>query len=101
MQKLLVPGILGNGDPPLYCEVKPNDACRACTLATLSAPCHYVVATHVHAAWIKHHVERTLEIDINMRDTLHRNALHWAAELGAVEAAELLIDLNIDIKVRV
>ena len=43
-------------------------------------------------------VERTLEFDINKRDTLARTPLHWAAELGNVKTAELLIDFGVDVK---
>ncbi len=35
---------------------------------------------------------------MNQRDTLQRTALHWAAELGHIKAAELLIDYGCDIK---
>ncbi|GLC36382.1 hypothetical protein PLESTM_000437500 [Pleodorina starrii] len=48
--------------------------------------------------YIKKLAERTLDFNVNLRDTLQRTALHWAAELGNVEAAELLIDYGIDVK---
>uniref|UniRef100_A0A7S0YEI9 Uncharacterized protein n=1 Tax=Polytomella parva TaxID=51329 RepID=A0A7S0YEI9_9CHLO len=48
--------------------------------------------------YIQRFVERAIDFDINERDKIQRNALHWAAELGHVEAAELLIDYGIDVK---
>lgn len=48
--------------------------------------------------FIKKLAERTLDFSVNVRDQLARTALHWAAELGNVEAAELLIDYGIDVK---
>ncbi|EFJ44495.1 hypothetical protein VOLCADRAFT_106351 [Volvox carteri f. nagariensis] len=50
------------------------------------------------AGYIKKIAERTLDFNVNMRDQLQRTALHWAAELGNIEAAELLIDFGIDVK---
>ncbi|GIL93449.1 hypothetical protein Vretimale_12719 [Volvox reticuliferus] len=48
--------------------------------------------------YIKKLAERTLDFNVNIRDQLQRTALHWAAELGHVDAAELLIDYGIDVK---
>ena len=62
-----------------------------CRLARAASP--------TRAAFIKRVAERTVEFDINARDTLQRTALHWAAELGQVKAAELLIDFGVDVKV--
>lgn len=43
-------------------------------------------------------IERTIDFDINQRDKLNRTALHWAAEMGHRDAAQLLIDYGIDRK---
>ncbi|GIL50507.1 hypothetical protein Vafri_6684 [Volvox africanus] len=48
--------------------------------------------------YIKKLAERTLDFNVNTRDQLQRTGLHWAAELGHVDAAELLIDYGIDVK---
>uniref|UniRef100_A0A7S0S0X3 Uncharacterized protein n=1 Tax=Chlamydomonas leiostraca TaxID=1034604 RepID=A0A7S0S0X3_9CHLO len=47
--------------------------------------------------WIVKAVERSLEFDINQRDKLQRTALHWAAEMGRIEAAEALMDYGVDV----
>ncbi|KAK9815857.1 hypothetical protein WJX72_010854 [[Myrmecia] bisecta] len=43
-------------------------------------------------------VERTLDFEIDQRDRYGRTALMWAAEMGHIETAETLIDLNCDRK---
>ncbi|KAG2487618.1 hypothetical protein HYH03_013757 [Edaphochlamys debaryana] len=48
--------------------------------------------------YIKRIAERTLDFNVNQRDSLARTALHWAAELGHISTAELLIDFGVDIK---
>ncbi|KAG2437503.1 hypothetical protein HXX76_006152 [Chlamydomonas incerta] len=58
----------------------------------------YEAAQRDDTAYIKKMVERTLDFDINKRDTLARTPLHWAAELGNVKTAELLIDFGVDVK---
>lgn len=41
-------------------------------------------------------IERNVDFDINQRDRYNRTALHWAAEMGQLEAAETLLDFGID-----
>ena len=45
-------------------------------------------------------VERTLDIDVNLRDKFGRTALMWAAEQGHVAAIETLLDLGADRTIR-
>lgn len=43
-------------------------------------------------------IERNIEFDINQKDRHGRTALHWAAEMGQISAAEALLDYKIDLK---
>ena len=45
-------------------------------------------------------VERTLDMDVNLRDKYGRTALMWAAEQGHVAAIETLLDLGADRTIR-
>eukprot|EP00199_Chlamydomonas_sp_CCMP681_P008551 CAMPEP_0119102108 /NCGR_PEP_ID=MMETSP1180-20130426/966_1 /TAXON_ID=3052 ORGANISM="Chlamydomonas cf sp, Strain CCMP681" /NCGR_SAMPLE_ID=MMETSP1180 /ASSEMBLY_ACC=CAM_ASM_000741 /LENGTH=151 /DNA_ID=CAMNT_0007086335 /DNA_START=110 /DNA_END=565 /DNA_ORIENTATION=- len=48
-----------------------------------------------NVSYITRTVERTLDLDINQVDNLQRTALHWAAEMGHIQAAEALLDYGI------
>mmetsp|Transcript_26142 Transcript_26142/g.57142 ORF Transcript_26142/g.57142 Transcript_26142/m.57142 type:complete len:215 (+) Transcript_26142:65-709(+) len=48
--------------------------------------------------WIVKTVERNIEYDVNQRDRLSRTALHWASEMGHLEAVEALLDYGCDPK---
>ncbi|KAK9835913.1 hypothetical protein WJX74_010869 [Apatococcus lobatus] len=52
---------------------------------------------HKEIAW---KVERTLDMDVNLRDKYGRTALMWAAEQGHVAVIETLLDLGADRTVR-
>lgn len=65
--------------------------------ATMNTTYRHVSSLTI-AGYIKRAAERTIEFNVNQRDTLQRTALHWAAELGHIKAAELLIDYGCDIR---
>ncbi|KXZ49670.1 hypothetical protein GPECTOR_20g527 [Gonium pectorale] len=58
----------------------------------------FEAASRNDTSYVKKMAERTIEFNINQRDQLQRTALHWAAELGHIECAELLIDYGVDVK---
>ncbi|GFR40273.1 hypothetical protein Agub_g453 [Astrephomene gubernaculifera] len=58
----------------------------------------FEAASRNDKGYIKRQAERTLDFQVNIRDSLHRTALHWAAELGHIDVAELLIDYGVDVK---
>lgn len=64
----------------------------------ITASTYRHVSPRILPGYIKRAAERTIEFNVNQRDTLQRTALHWAAELGHIKAAELLIDYGCDIK---
>lgn len=51
-------------------------------------------------SFIVRQVERNIEYDINQRDKFQRTALHWAAEMGHVEAVETLLDYGCDVNAK-
>ncbi|MEW5306548.1 MAG: hypothetical protein WDW36_009004 [Sanguina aurantia] len=48
-------------------------------------------------SFITKQVDRSVEFDINQRDRLNRTALHWAAEMGHLQTAEVLLDYGCDV----
>ena len=49
------------------------------------------------AGWIRNLLDRTVEFDVNGTDNLLRTPLHWAAEMGHIEAAEALLDYGCEV----
>eukprot|EP00877_Chromochloris_zofingiensis_P009255 jgi/Chrzof1/4583/Cz14g19050.t1 len=49
---------------------------------------------------IMRYIERTIDFDINQKDRLMRTALHWAAEMGHIDAAQTLLDFGADVKLK-
>lgn len=48
-------------------------------------------------AYINNIIDKSIEFDANQMDVNQRTALHWAAEMGRVEVAELLIETGANV----
>uniref|UniRef100_A0A7S3QTA9 Uncharacterized protein n=1 Tax=Dunaliella tertiolecta TaxID=3047 RepID=A0A7S3QTA9_DUNTE len=79
----------------MLCHSKDEDADNQST-----APKNiHEAAERGNTGFIVRLIERSLDFNINQKDNLGRTALHWAAELNRVQAAEALLDYGIDITI--
>ncbi|KAK9864267.1 hypothetical protein WJX84_009264 [Apatococcus fuscideae] len=84
-----------HGEPPLRPPVTPPATSVDKAKLTLWELAE--LGMHKDIAW---KVERTLDMDVNLRDKYGRTALMWAAEQGHVAAIETLLDLGSDRTIR-